>query len=148
MSIRQVPAAMKVTANHLRRNAYLYVRQSTLRQVLTNTESTHRQNPNLVTQHQQLGEQAGLTPRHPRQPAEHANRSEVDKADDHGCDSPRQSRSSSSHAVRLIWHGTSYRPTRQGRVAAGAETIPSAMARSVATIVVAQSCIAPAASES
>jgi DNA invertase Pin-like site-specific DNA recombinase len=34
---------MKVTADHLRRNAYLYVRQSTLRQVLTNTESTHRQ---------------------------------------------------------------------------------------------------------
>ncbi len=37
------PTAMKVTAEHLRRNAYLYVRQSTLRQVLTNTESTHRQ---------------------------------------------------------------------------------------------------------
>jgi DNA invertase Pin-like site-specific DNA recombinase len=37
------PATMKVTAEHLRRNAYLYVRQSTLRQVLTNTESTHRQ---------------------------------------------------------------------------------------------------------
>jgi hypothetical protein len=36
-------AATKVTADHLRRNAYLYVRQSTLRQVLTNTESTHRQ---------------------------------------------------------------------------------------------------------
>src|SRR2546429_4667496 len=35
--------AMKVTAEHLRRNAYLYVRQSTLRQVLTNTESTMRQ---------------------------------------------------------------------------------------------------------
>jgi DNA invertase Pin-like site-specific DNA recombinase len=34
---------MKVTAEHLRRNAYLYVRQSTLRQVLTNTESTMRQ---------------------------------------------------------------------------------------------------------
>jgi DNA invertase Pin-like site-specific DNA recombinase len=34
---------MKVTAEHLRRNAYLYVRQSTLKQVLTNTESTHRQ---------------------------------------------------------------------------------------------------------
>jgi DNA invertase Pin-like site-specific DNA recombinase len=41
--ILQGPAAMKVTAEHLRRNAYLYVRQSTLRQVLTNTESTHRQ---------------------------------------------------------------------------------------------------------
>jgi DNA invertase Pin-like site-specific DNA recombinase len=33
----------KVTANHLRRQAYLYVRQSTLRQVLENTESTRRQ---------------------------------------------------------------------------------------------------------
>src|SRR5438034_1232373 len=37
------PTAMKVTAEHLRRNAHLYVRQSTLKQVLTNTESTHRQ---------------------------------------------------------------------------------------------------------
>ena len=37
------PTAMKVTAEHLRRGAYLYVRQSTLKQVLTNTESTHRQ---------------------------------------------------------------------------------------------------------
>jgi DNA invertase Pin-like site-specific DNA recombinase len=36
-------AATKVTAEHLRRGAYLYVRQSTLRQVLTNTESTMRQ---------------------------------------------------------------------------------------------------------
>jgi DNA invertase Pin-like site-specific DNA recombinase len=35
--------AMKVTPDHLRRNAYLYVRQSTLKQVLHNTESTHRQ---------------------------------------------------------------------------------------------------------
>ncbi len=33
----------KVTPRHLRRAAYLYVRQSTLRQVLENTESTHRQ---------------------------------------------------------------------------------------------------------
>jgi len=36
-------AAMKVTADHLRRSAYLYVRQSSLRQVLHNTESTQRQ---------------------------------------------------------------------------------------------------------
>jgi hypothetical protein len=36
-------AATKVTAQHLRRDAYLYVRQSTLRQVLHNTESTQRQ---------------------------------------------------------------------------------------------------------
>jgi len=33
----------KVTADHQQRNAYLYVRQSTLRQVLENTESTKRQ---------------------------------------------------------------------------------------------------------
>ena len=33
----------KVTESHLRRTAYLYVRQSTLRQVFENTESTHRQ---------------------------------------------------------------------------------------------------------
>ena len=33
----------KVTASHLGRRAYLYVRQSTLRQVLENTESTQRQ---------------------------------------------------------------------------------------------------------
>src|SRR5712691_972273 len=33
----------KITATHLQRQAYLYVRQSTLRQVLENTESTKRQ---------------------------------------------------------------------------------------------------------
>ena len=33
----------KVQARHLKRNVYLYVRQSTLRQVLENTESTQRQ---------------------------------------------------------------------------------------------------------
>jgi len=33
----------KVQASHLQRDAYLYVRQSTLRQVLENTESTQRQ---------------------------------------------------------------------------------------------------------
>lgn len=36
-------AASKVTAGHLRRDAYLYVRQSSLRQVMENTESTRRQ---------------------------------------------------------------------------------------------------------
>jgi DNA invertase Pin-like site-specific DNA recombinase len=36
-------APQKVTAAHLARTAYLYVRQSTLRQVLENTESTARQ---------------------------------------------------------------------------------------------------------
>jgi DNA invertase Pin-like site-specific DNA recombinase len=33
----------KVTASHLKRNAYLYVRQSSLRQVVENSESTERQ---------------------------------------------------------------------------------------------------------
>jgi DNA invertase Pin-like site-specific DNA recombinase len=36
-------ATSKVTASHLRRDAYLYVRQSTLYQVANNTESTRRQ---------------------------------------------------------------------------------------------------------
>src|SRR3954470_18541433 len=38
-----VEIASKVTAAHLGRIAYLYVRQSTLRQVINNTESTQRQ---------------------------------------------------------------------------------------------------------
>ena len=33
----------KVTASHLKRQAYCYVRQSTLKQVFENTESTKRQ---------------------------------------------------------------------------------------------------------
>jgi len=41
MSATQV--AQKVSAEHLARTAYLYVRQSTLRQVQTNTESAERQ---------------------------------------------------------------------------------------------------------
>lgn len=36
-------ASSKVQPRHLSRNAYLYVRQSTLRQVFENTESTKRQ---------------------------------------------------------------------------------------------------------
>ncbi|MEM5354439.1 recombinase family protein, partial [Paraburkholderia caribensis] len=36
-------SALKVTAEHLRRDAFLYVRQSSLRQVFENTESTKRQ---------------------------------------------------------------------------------------------------------
>jgi DNA invertase Pin-like site-specific DNA recombinase len=36
-------AHQKVTARHLKQDAYLYVRQSTLRQVFENTESTERQ---------------------------------------------------------------------------------------------------------
>jgi hypothetical protein len=38
-----IEAQQKITAEHLKRNAYLYIRQSTLRQVLENTESTKRQ---------------------------------------------------------------------------------------------------------
>jgi len=37
------PIHQKVTASHLRRDAYLYVRQSTVRRVFENTESTRRQ---------------------------------------------------------------------------------------------------------
>ena len=33
----------KITPDHLRRKAYLYVRQSTIRQVIENSESTKRQ---------------------------------------------------------------------------------------------------------
>ena len=33
----------KITASHLKRNAYLYIRQSSLKQVMQNTESTQRQ---------------------------------------------------------------------------------------------------------
>ena len=40
MSVEMHP---KVTARHLQRSAYLYVRQSTVRQVFENTESTQRQ---------------------------------------------------------------------------------------------------------
>jgi DNA invertase Pin-like site-specific DNA recombinase len=42
-SIMVSSTASKVTAEHLARTAFLYVRQSTLRQVLHNTESTQRQ---------------------------------------------------------------------------------------------------------
>ena len=37
------PSEQKVTASHLKRKAYCYVRQSTLKQVFENTESTKRQ---------------------------------------------------------------------------------------------------------
>ena len=36
-------ANQKVTPSHLKRQAYCYVRQSTLKQVFQNTESTKRQ---------------------------------------------------------------------------------------------------------
>jgi DNA invertase Pin-like site-specific DNA recombinase len=38
-----VEASQKVKSEHLKRNAYLYIRQSTIRQVFENTESTKRQ---------------------------------------------------------------------------------------------------------
>ncbi len=38
-----IQAHQKITARHLERSAYLYVRQSTVRQVFENTESTKRQ---------------------------------------------------------------------------------------------------------
>jgi len=38
-----VDTKSRVTASHLARGAYLYIRQSTLRQVFENTESTKRQ---------------------------------------------------------------------------------------------------------
>src|SRR5260221_13707289 len=38
-----IEAREKIHAGHRKRNAYVYVRQSTLRQVLENTESTQRQ---------------------------------------------------------------------------------------------------------
>jgi DNA invertase Pin-like site-specific DNA recombinase len=41
--VNQEQVFHKVTASHLKRDAYLYVRQSTLRQVLENSESTKRQ---------------------------------------------------------------------------------------------------------
>src|SRR5436309_13542039 len=43
MSALASNTAGKVTAEHLAQTAFLYVRQSTLRQVLENTESTQRQ---------------------------------------------------------------------------------------------------------
>ncbi len=43
MSAVAATVASKVTASHLARAAYLYVRQSTLRQVVSNSESTQRQ---------------------------------------------------------------------------------------------------------
>jgi hypothetical protein len=42
-SFEENPMNSKITAGHLKRTAYLYIRQSTLRQVLENTESTQRQ---------------------------------------------------------------------------------------------------------
>jgi DNA invertase Pin-like site-specific DNA recombinase len=41
--MRALESHQKVNVDHLKRNAYLYIRQSTLRQVIENTESTKRQ---------------------------------------------------------------------------------------------------------
>jgi DNA invertase Pin-like site-specific DNA recombinase len=43
MSTNALNSNGKVTAGHLKKTAYLYIRQSTLRQVFENTESTQRQ---------------------------------------------------------------------------------------------------------
>jgi DNA invertase Pin-like site-specific DNA recombinase len=43
MSINVLNSNGKVTAEHLKKTAYLYIRQSTLRQVFENTESSQRQ---------------------------------------------------------------------------------------------------------
>jgi DNA invertase Pin-like site-specific DNA recombinase len=43
MSMNALDSNGKVTAGHLKKTAYLYIRQSTLRQVFENTESTQRQ---------------------------------------------------------------------------------------------------------
>jgi DNA invertase Pin-like site-specific DNA recombinase len=43
MDVMNLEMHNKIAAMHLQRQAYLYVRQSTLRQVLENTESTKRQ---------------------------------------------------------------------------------------------------------
>ena len=37
------PASSKMTTGHQKRDAYLYIRQSTIRQIVKNTESTQRQ---------------------------------------------------------------------------------------------------------
>ena len=43
MSVTALNSNPKITAGHLKKTAYLYIRQSTLRQVFENTESTQRQ---------------------------------------------------------------------------------------------------------
>ena len=57
----------KVTAGHLRRDAYLYVRQSTMYQVIHNTESTRRQY-DLKGRAIALGWQSSQVARHRRRP--------------------------------------------------------------------------------
>src|ERR1700688_3075450 len=43
MSVTALNSNSKITTGHLKKRAYLYIRQSTLRQVFENTESTQRQ---------------------------------------------------------------------------------------------------------
>src|SRR5260370_11539397 len=43
MSFSAINSNWKITPGHLKKTAYLYIRQSTLRQVIENTESTQRQ---------------------------------------------------------------------------------------------------------
>ena len=43
MQVMTQSTHQKISADHLGRDAYLYIRQSTMRQVLENTESTKRQ---------------------------------------------------------------------------------------------------------
>src|SRR6202162_827797 len=43
MSFTALNSNSKITPGHLKKRAYLYIRQSTLRQVFENTESTQRQ---------------------------------------------------------------------------------------------------------
>ncbi len=43
MSFTALNSNSKITPGHLKKTAYLYIRQSTLRQVFENTESTQRQ---------------------------------------------------------------------------------------------------------
>ena len=43
MNLAALQSNSKITAGHLKKTAYLYIRQSTLRQVFENTESTQRQ---------------------------------------------------------------------------------------------------------
>src|SRR6267154_1307300 len=43
MSFTALNSNSKITHGHLKKTAYLYIRQSTLRQIFENTESTHRQ---------------------------------------------------------------------------------------------------------
>jgi hypothetical protein len=52
-------AELKVTADHLRRDAYLYVRQSTPRQVVENVESTQRQYASATALLRQAGRPSG-----------------------------------------------------------------------------------------